>query len=71
MARIPRRDIIDEDEVGIYHCTQRCVRRAFLCGEDPVTGHNYEHRKEWIRDRLEFLAGEFAIDVLDYAVITA
>ncbi len=69
MARIPRREIIDEHAVGIYHCVQRCVRRAFLCGRDSVTGKNYEHRKEWIRSRLEFLAGQFAIDVLDYSVL--
>ena len=69
MARIPRREIIDEHVVGIYHCVQRCVRRAFLCGKDRVTGKNYEHRKDWIRSRLEFLAGQFAIDVLDYSIL--
>lgn len=69
MARIPRREIIDEQTVGVYHCVQRCVRRAFLCGKDPVTGRDYEHRKEWIRSRLQFLAGQFAIDILDYSVM--
>ncbi len=69
MARIPRREIIDEQAVGTYHCVQRCVRRAFLCGRDSVTGKNYGHRKEWIRSRLEFLAGQFAIDVLDYSIL--
>lgn len=69
MARIPRREIIDEHTVGIYHCVQRCVRRAFLCGRDSVTGKDYEHRKTWIRDRLEFLAGQFAIDILDYSIM--
>jgi len=47
-----------------------CVRRAFLCGRDPVSGKSYEHRKAWIRDRLEQLAAIFAIDVLDYAVLS-
>lgn len=45
MARIPRSLIIDEAEVGIYHGIQRCVRRAMLCGQDPVSGEDYEHRK--------------------------
>jgi hypothetical protein len=70
MARIPRREIIDEQAVGVYHCVQRCVRRAFLCGKDPVTGRDYEHRKGWIRSRLQFLAGQFAIDILDYSIMS-
>ena len=40
---------------------ERCVRRAFLCGDDPLSGKNYDHRKEWIRRRLEFLAANFAV----------
>ncbi len=38
MPRLPRRDLLEEPEVGIYHCVQRAVRRAFLCGQDAVTG---------------------------------
>jgi hypothetical protein len=49
MARLPRRDQIDESSVGVYHCINRCVRQAFLCGDDPVSGTNYDHRKNWIQ----------------------
>ncbi len=70
MARLPRRDAIDESTVGVYHCINRCVRRAYLCGEDPVSGNNYDHRKEWIRQRLEFLAGQFGIDVVGFSVMS-
>ncbi len=70
MARIPRGLIIDASRVGIYHCVQRCVRRAMLCGRDAASGKDYEHRKAWIRSRLEFLAGQFAIDVLGYSVLS-
>ena len=70
MARQNRCDAIDESTVGVYHCINRCVRRAFLCGEDPVSGNNYDHRKDWIQRRLEFLAGQFAIDVIGFSVMS-
>ena len=41
MSRLPRRDLIEELEVGIYHSVQRAVRRAFLCGQNAVTGQNF------------------------------
>jgi hypothetical protein len=70
MPAYARREIVDNTEVGIYHCVSRCVRRAFLCGEDALTGRNFDHRKDWIRNRLEELAGAFAIDVLGFAVLS-
>ena len=70
MARTSRRDLIDESVMGVYHCVNRCVRRAFLCGKDPATGQDFEHRKEFIQRRLEFLAGEFGIDVLGFSVMS-
>jgi len=70
MSRLNRCDAIDESIVGVYHCVNRCVRRAFLCGEDPVSGNNYDHRKDWLQLRLEFLAGQFAIDVIGFSVMS-
>jgi hypothetical protein len=70
MARAPRREVIADGEVGIYHCVNRCVRRAYLCGRDNVTGQSFEHRREWIRERLEFLAGQFGLEVLGFAVMS-
>ena len=70
MSRLPRAELFDPDVVGIYHCIHRCVRRCFLHGVDPLTGKNYEHRKRWIHQRLEFLAGCFAIDCLGYAILS-
>ena len=51
MPACARGQIVVEDQVGVYHCIARCVRRAFLCGVDPYTGKDYSHRKEWILDR--------------------
>jgi REP element-mobilizing transposase RayT len=70
MARLARKEMIDPFEVQVVHTVSRCVRRAFLCGEDPVTGGCYEHRRQWIRDRLEFLASVFGIDCLTYAIMS-
>jgi hypothetical protein len=38
MPTYSRRQIVVEDEVGVYHCVARCVRPAFLCGVDSYTG---------------------------------
>ncbi len=69
MPRQARREIIDPSQVEIVHCTQRCVRRAFLCGNDAVSGKSFEHRREWIKRRLEFLASIFGIECLTYSVM--
>ena len=42
----PRSHIVAEGESGSFHVVTRCVRRAFLCGQDQVTGQNYEHRRQ-------------------------
>src|ERR1700733_14404754 len=70
MPTYARRQVVLEDEVGVYHCIARCVRRAFLCGMDPYTGRDYSHRKEWILDRMRELAGLFAIEVCGYSVMS-
>ncbi|HOT01109.1 MAG TPA: transposase [Acidobacteriota bacterium] len=66
---IARRDIAPEGVAGAYHCTARCVRQAWLCGQDAASGRNYDHRKEWILERLAFLAMIFALDVMGYAIM--
>jgi REP element-mobilizing transposase RayT len=70
MPAYARRDIVDEDRVGVYHCIARCVRRAFLCGTDSYTGRDYSHRKAWVLDRLRQLAGLFGVEVCDYAIMS-
>lgn len=65
-----RNQIISLETTPYYHCISRCVRRAFLWGEDSFTGKNYEHRKEWVIERLRELSGVFAIDICAYAIMS-
>ncbi|MFH1139274.1 MAG: hypothetical protein V1816_24600 [Pseudomonadota bacterium] len=67
---VARGETVVEGVEGVYHCTSRCVRRAFLCGRDSYTGKSFEHRKAWVRSRLEFLASVFALEVWAFAVMS-
>jgi REP element-mobilizing transposase RayT len=67
---LPRSDYVREGKVGVYHCTTRCVRRAFLAGFDSHTGRDFSHRKQWIEDRLQFLASIFSVEVTTFSVMS-
>ena len=62
--------MVSLDATPYYHCVSRCVRRAFLCGDDALTGKIYEHRRQWIQDRLLALADVFSIDIAAYAIMS-
>ncbi len=44
----PRNQQIDLAHTPYYHCVSRCVRRAFLCGQDEKTSKSYDQRRGWI-----------------------
>ncbi|WGY47473.1 transposase [Vibrio sp. ABG19] len=65
-----RSQLICPDITPYYHCVSRCVRRSFLCGEDPLTGVSYSHRREWVEQRLLSLATIYCIQICAYAVMS-
>ena len=65
-----RKNQICLSETSYYHCYSRCVRRAFLCGYDSLTGKSYDYRKSWVKDRLLLLSSIYAIDICAFAVMS-
>jgi hypothetical protein len=67
----PRYTQIDIDATPYYHCISRCVRRAFLCGHDRLTGQCFDHRKGWIVGRLAALTDVFAVQSVKRTVLVS
>lgn len=65
-----RTALIPPGSAGSFHCVQRCVRRAFLCGQDRYTGQSFEHRKDWVEQRFLLLAECFSVSIHAYAVMS-
>jgi len=63
-----RKSQISLFDTPYYHCISRCVRRAFLCGEE--NGKSFEHRRQWVEDRIHVLSEVFTIGVCAYAVMS-
>ena len=70
MARLARVEVFSPEEVAVVHVMNRVVRRCFLLGDDPVTGKNYDHRKDWIENLLRHFSASFGIDLLGFAILS-
>ena len=65
-----RKHLISLEATSYYHCVSRCVRRAFLCGYDTYSDTSYEHRRQWVEDRILELGSVMCVEVLAYAVMS-
>ena len=66
---IPSKYLVDPETPCFYHCISRCVRRAYLCGDDPFTGNSCDHRKAWLEKRMLKLAAIFSVKLYAYAIM--
>ncbi|ARU58126.1 transposase [Oleiphilus messinensis] len=67
---VPRDRLVSLADTPYYHIVSRCVRRTFLCGTDHQTGQSFEHRRQWIEDRIRLLSSLFTVDICAYAVMS-
>ena len=61
---LPRHVLIDDERPSAFHLISRCVRRAYLCGDQA------EHRRAWVTELIRQATGAFSVDVLSYAVMS-
>lgn len=69
MTRV-HRELISLESSPYYHYVSRCVRRAFLCGDNQYSNQNFDHRRQRILGRLKQLADVFAIQIAAFAIMS-
>jgi len=65
-----RHELIDLTATSYYHVINRCVRRSYLCGDDPYSHKNYDHRRRWLVERMKLLSSVYSINIAAYAVMS-
>jgi REP element-mobilizing transposase RayT len=66
----PRKQLASIDDTPYYHIVSRCVRKSFLCGFDKQSGISYEHRRQWIENRIRILGSIFPLQICAYSVMS-
>ncbi|MFQ3227301.1 MAG: REP element-mobilizing transposase RayT [Porticoccaceae bacterium] len=67
---LPRKQLVAVEDTPYYHVVSRCVRRSYLCGIDAYSGKDYEHRRQWIENRIRILSSLFALEIWSYCVVS-
>ena len=70
MPATPRSKLVDQELPMHYHLISRCVRRAWLCGNDKPSKKKFDHRKDWLANRLFHLAQYFAVEIDGFAIMS-
>ena len=64
-----RRLLVSANITRYYHCTSRCVRGAYLCGNDSTSNKDFTHRREWLQERLLLVADVFSLQLAAYSIM--
>src|SRR5690606_37185622 len=64
-----RSAIILTDRPAVYHCTNRCVRQAFLLNPDSQTHEEFLVRKQWLRTKAQSLSAAFTSEVFSFSLM--
>jgi hypothetical protein len=70
MGRRNRKEIIDQEEIGVYHCYNSAAQGLYLCGYDAGKKVDNSHRRQWFIDRLIELSVIFVIDIGIYSILS-
>lgn len=70
MVQLAREEVFSPDEIACVHVMNRAVRQCYLLGDDPISGKNFDHRKEWMDKKLQLHAANFGIDLLGDAILS-
>lgn len=65
---VRRRDIVDLNRSGVYHCFTRCVRQDSLLDSDEA-GVDRGYRRVWLYERAATLAELFPLEVIAIAIL--
>lgn len=57
------------NEIAIVHVINRTVHPGCLLVDDPVSGKNFDHRQDWMRDQLEVEARKFGFDLIWHVLV--
>jgi len=66
---LARSSLINLANTPYYHLVSRCVRRAYLCGSDSVSGQSFEHRRGWIINEINTLLRLFTLHISAYSIM--
>ncbi|OBT08016.1 transposase [Vibrio sp. UCD-FRSSP16_10] len=58
------------DATPYYHCVSRCVRQSYLCGHNHETHVSYDHRKQWVEDKMKSLTATYCLSICAYAIMS-